>query len=282
MSAGRPSSPPSSRSGHPLPSAWSCLVRAVRRSAARPLAAVALVSWGVLLAAGCLLPRVGFLFVLGVLPAGFGGLWRLALAIEGAATPDPKSLASVWRHLQVGFARYERFLSLFWIGYLVTIASCGPLFLALWLDRHLTPEWARLGLFSGAGSLSLAILALALHPYLFAFFVAAELPRGSRVQQVLDTARSLVTGRVRGILPRSAGIVAVGLSGSAALVSGISAPGWRLAGLAITLPMALVALAHLYREACSGAPASPTTRIPIRERPVDAVEEAISSENIDS
>ncbi|MEL7061236.1 MAG: hypothetical protein AAGN46_14535 [Acidobacteriota bacterium] len=133
--------------------------------------------------AGCLVPIWNLAFLLFALAPAVGGVPAVCLdLIDGRRVGRRAFLA--------GFRRYQRCLSLFWLGYLVLAAFGLPLLLALWFDRHLTPPAARPWLFGGGGVLWLVGAGWLMRRYLLVPWVAFDLEPSRSVEEVLTTAEA--------------------------------------------------------------------------------------------
>ena len=221
----------------PLPSPIQLLALATRSALNRPIATF--IAWpltATLAAGGCLVPWLNVPFVLIALAPTLGSLPIIALAIV-RRNPLPS-----WAPL-LGFTRYERFLGLFWIPYLVAAGAAIPFVLGLWIERHLAGESIGPWVLGFTGCLSVGLLASALHRYLLAPFVAADLNPEQPLSRVLEAARTLLDEQTWPVLWRLVAIVAFGVSG--AVVSVYLLP--------LTLPLAALAAAHFFVSLCGHA-----------------------------
>lgn len=182
-----------------------------------------------LAAGGCLVPWLNFPFILFALAPLAGGMPALALALI-AGRPLPVALVFA------GFRTYERFLGIFWVGYLLAGALCLPLLFALAFARHFPPLVETL-LLAGGGLFALAALAASMARWLFVLFVAAEAGREVALDRVLETASRRTAGRRWRAFGWGLGALVLALSG--ALLAGV--------GLLLTVPLAAATLAALYR-----------------------------------
>ena len=215
-----------------LPSAPALIVEAARKASQRPVATwLALPLTAGLAIGGCLVPLLNFPFILVALAPTVGSLPMIAVAVaRGDAVP--------WWAPLLGFRRYERFLGLFWVPYLFAAGASIPLLLALWIDRNFFYGQVGPPLILPALAISATLLAVLLHRYVLAPFVAADLDRERPLSDVLERAAALVEERRREVFLRLFVIVLFGLSG--ALFFGV--------GLLITAPLAGVAGAVLSSE----------------------------------
>ena len=225
---------PEGPSAHPpLPSLRVLLRQALASARRHPMATfLGLPSVPVLAAVGCWLPWFNFPFVLLALAPLLGGWPTIALAVARDQTMKP------WAPF-LGFRRYERFLALFGGPYLIACLAAMPVFVALWVDRHVLYGEGGWILFGGSGALSLGILFAVLHPFVLAPFVAADLEPREPFPRLLERSRELVEGRRTAVWGRVGELLLVATSGL--LLGGV--------GVALTLPLAAVASAHLYLAA---------------------------------
>ncbi|MDY7094348.1 MAG: hypothetical protein SX243_15365 [Acidobacteriota bacterium] len=210
----------------------SALHRGARAVARQPIAAAASFGGlGLLVAAGCLVPWANIAFILFALAPLLGGAPALALALIHR---QPVGAELLFR----GFRTYERFLGLFWLGYLLLGFLAFPWLLVLALGRHLPPllQSAAWGLGAAA---AVAGLGLAAARWLFVFLIAAEAPPEVSLDAVLQAAADLSHGRRWRCLGHGLACGALALSGLALL--GI--------GALVTVPWAAGTLAALYEDA---------------------------------
>lgn len=213
-----------------LPSPGRLILRAVRSSRRHPIATFLGLPLTLALAVvGCLIPRLNFAFILLMLAPVMGSLPCIALAVarDDALRFDASLL---------GFRRFERFLALFWVPYLVVAGCSAPVLLALWIDRHITSDAAWPWLLASSVTLALALVTVVLHRYLLAPFVAADVDRGVSFPEMLADAVALTEPPSLATGWRWLVIALFSLSG--VLLGGV--------GLSVTLPVGLVAWAHLY------------------------------------
>ena len=211
------------------PSAPALIAEAARRASRRPVATWLGLPLTVGLAiGGCLVPLLNFPFILIALAPTVGSLPMIAVAVaRGDAVP--------WWAPLLGFRRYERFLGLFWVPYLFAAGASIPLLLALWIDRNFFYGKVGPPLILPALAISVTLLAVLLHRYVLAPFVAADLARDRPLSEVLERAAGLVEGRRLEVFLHLFVIVLFGFSG--VLVFGV--------GVLITAPLAIVAGAGL-------------------------------------
>lgn len=140
--------------------------------------------------------------------------------------------------LFAGFRLYERYLGLFWVGYVLLIFLGAPFLVGLWVQKHLAPAPARPAVLAVSGALALVLQLVVLYRYLFVFHVAAEAPREASIAEIGETSARLMTGRSPRLLAEALALATFALSGL--LVYRV---GWI-----VTLPVASCALAARYRS----------------------------------
>ena len=194
---------------------------------------------------GCVLPWFNFLFLLVLLAPLFGGYPHLILAL---LDQQPFRFPLFW----AGFRQYERFLSLFWLTYLMTIFLCFPLLITLWLVRHTSLD-GRLGVGLGIGISTLLWIGL-MHRYLFVFFLAAERPRETTVDEILRTSEALIAPQRGRVIAVSFALLLFGAAGGLLFLLPVRGGG-LMAGavLGVTLPVAGCGLGWLYRSMSAAA-----------------------------
>ena len=216
-----------------------CLHQALRAILRHPVATlVGIPLLFAIAAAGSVAPWVGVFFLLLAAPQLLGAVPAIALAAIDAKPAERVD----WKLLVHGFRHYERWLGLFGVAYLVTVALAIPTILAFWLRLRILPESAGDPVL-GAGIVVSAVLWLGVfHRYVFAPFVAVGLPRDEPMQRVLDQAEELLRGGRRELLPPAAVLVLICASGTLTPHS---------VGLVVTLPVGVFGLASLYRRVSS-------------------------------
>ncbi|MEM8960877.1 MAG: hypothetical protein AAGD38_05325 [Acidobacteriota bacterium] len=173
---------------------------------------------------GCVLPRWNLLFILLALAPCFGGFPFLGLALLDHRPIDPRLLLG-------GFRQYQRFLSIFWLGYFTLVFLAAPLLIALWIARHVTGDAIDPWVIGSGIAAALALQLVVMHRYVFVFWLAADQPPEVPVAELVDrsaawVARRPVTTTVETLL---------------------------LAVLLVLGPIGLGALAAYYRAAASAA-----------------------------
>ncbi|MEM6457713.1 MAG: hypothetical protein AAF772_21670 [Acidobacteriota bacterium] len=181
-----------------------------------------------------------------------GAVPQIALALE-----DGRPLA--WNAPLLGFRRYQRWLSLVWVSYLLAVFLTMPTLIGLWLGRRIVPhavdtvaaaeQIAAILLALGALT-SLTLLIAVLHPYVLVPLRAADAAPDVPVQRLIDDG---VAALGEGAARRRTLAAAVALLLCGAI--GLLAAG---VGLLITLPPAACALAALYRARVPLDDAAPT------------------------
>lgn len=213
-----------------LPSSRALLRQGLRSAFRRPWATFGLVPLTVAVTVGgSLMPWLNFPFLLVALAPTLGSLPMIGLA---AVRDEP--LPS-WAPF-IGFTRYERYLALFWVPYLVAIGAAAPFLVGFWVDLRITHGDGRLWVLGLPALVSLGLLFTVLHRYVFAPIAAADLDRDLAFQDLLDRSAARLEGRRRAVFQRLFVLGAFGLGGGL-----LYAP-----LLFITAPIALLASVHLY------------------------------------
>lgn len=212
-------------------SATACLRRGWSGFSRQPLRAAA--AFGGLLAivaGGLVVPWVNFVFLLLFLAPCLGGFPKMALRLADGERIE-------FRDLRFGFQHYERFLSVVWLGYLMTVFLAAPLLVGLWIARHFASEALVPWVLGGSGLIALNLELVVLHPYLFVGLLAADRPRGVAVNDLLEESARLVAPHRWQLLGQALAFGFLALSGL--VVFGV--------GFALTAPLGGAAFAAQYR-----------------------------------
>lgn len=216
-----------------------CLSRAARAILRHPVATLLGIPLLVALAAaGSVAPWIGVFFLLLAAPQLLGAVPAIALAAIDAKPGERVD----WKLLVHGFRYYERWLGLFGVAYLVTVALAIPTILAFWLRLRILPESAGDPVLVAGVVVSAVLWVVVFHRYFYAPFVAVDLPREEPMQRVLDRADELLRGRRWEVLPSTAVLIALAMSGVLARYG---------VGIVVTLPLGAIGLASLYRRISS-------------------------------